>query len=85
MAKLIPKLQGGNYIVRKGDNLSTIAQTYKVNTSDLMKANGITDANTIRIGQQLKIPKPNETSIPIELSEEDKIKLLRNKGYDVSN
>ena len=85
MTKLIPKLQGGNYIIRKGDNLSTIAQTYKVNTSDLMKANGITDANTIRIGQQLKIPKPNETSIPIELSEEDKIKLLRNKGYDVSN
>ena len=80
--KLIPKLQNGKYIVKSGDNLSTIAKTYNINVNDLMKSNNITNANSIKIGQPLSIPgKTNQTT---ELSDQDKVKFLISKGYDVN-
>lgn len=47
---------GQVYVVRAGDNLSRIAQQFDVTMSDLMRANGISDPNLIRVGQRLTIP-----------------------------
>lgn len=46
----------GTYVVKSGDALSKIAKKFGVKQADLMAANGIKDANKIRIGQKLKIP-----------------------------
>jgi murein DD-endopeptidase MepM/ murein hydrolase activator NlpD len=42
--------------VKTGDSLSVLAEHYGVSTDALMKANGIKNPNTIRIGQKLQIP-----------------------------
>lgn len=47
---------GPIYIVREGDNLWDIAFRFHVSLDSLKKANGITDADQISIGQQLVIP-----------------------------
>lgn len=47
---------GDSIIVQSGDSLYGIARRLGVNPSELMQANGITDANNIKIGQKLKIP-----------------------------
>lgn len=47
----------GPYTVQPGDTLSAIAVTYGVSINDLMAANGISDANRIFPGQQLRIPR----------------------------
>lgn len=48
------------YTVESGDNLSSIAQLYKVSTSALQEANGILDPRTLQIGQELIIPPEEE-------------------------
>lgn len=45
----------GTYRVKRGDSLSVIAQRYKVSLAELKSANNIS-SNTIRVGQELKIP-----------------------------
>ena len=47
---------GPVYIVQPGDNLSSIASRFNVVLADLMAANGISDANSLDVGQQLVIP-----------------------------
>lgn len=47
---------GERYEVKAGDSLSVIAQRYGVNVQELMRANNITDANRIRVGQEVLIP-----------------------------
>lgn len=44
------------YTVIAGDTLSALAQKYGTTTADLAAANGISDPNLIRVGQQLKVP-----------------------------
>ncbi|MBT3482349.1 MAG: LysM peptidoglycan-binding domain-containing protein [Opitutales bacterium] len=44
------------HVVRKGDNLTTIAQSYKISVASIKTANKIKDADKIRIGQKLQIP-----------------------------
>jgi LysM repeat protein len=46
------------YVVRAGDNLSSIAQRFGVSQQALMEANGIDDPDAIREGQELVIPGP---------------------------
>ncbi len=48
---------GVEHVVKAGETLSTIARAYGVTVADLAQVNGITDVNTIRIGQKLLIPK----------------------------
>lgn len=45
----------GTYVVKSGDNLTRIAQTYGTTSSALMKLNGLRDENAIRPGQVLKV------------------------------
>lgn len=52
------------YTVRAGDSLSQIAQRFNVSIEAVMEANGITDPDSIREGQELVIPggvSPSET------------------------
>lgn len=54
--ELRPSTPAQEHIVAPGESLSAIAQSYGVDTTDLMAANGISDANAIYSGQQLLIP-----------------------------
>lgn len=47
---------GRVHVVRAGENLTWIAQRYGVSVAALMRANNITDPDTIYVGQQLIIP-----------------------------
>ncbi|WP_158583478.1 LysM peptidoglycan-binding domain-containing protein [Salinisphaera sp. Q1T1-3] len=53
-AKLI---HSERHIVRRGDSLSRIAQTYHVSVASLRQANGLS-GNRITVGENLTIPKP---------------------------
>lgn len=44
------------YIVQAGDTISSIALRFNVTTDDIIQENGITDANLVNIGTQLRIP-----------------------------
>jgi LysM repeat protein len=46
------------YVVRPGDSLSEIAERFGVSQQALMDANGITNPDAIREGQELVIPGP---------------------------
>lgn len=51
------------HIVRRGENLSTIARRYRLNVSDLLKYNGLGNRSVIRKGQKLRVrPEPQPTS-----------------------
>lgn len=49
--------QGQTHTIQPGETLSEIAQQYGVTLTELMAANGITDADSIYSGQQLEIPQ----------------------------
>ena len=54
------------YVVRKGDSLGVIASRFGIKTSDLIKANGISRPDLIKVGQKITIPgknAPKATSI----------------------
>lgn len=46
---------GGTYTVRRGDTLSSIARSSGTTVSELVRANGLPNANTIYVGQRLLI------------------------------
>jgi LysM repeat protein len=50
-------VSGNEYVVQSGDTLSGIASHYGVKREDIMKANGLSNPNLIRVGQKLIIPK----------------------------
>lgn len=50
-----PSLGGNTHTVRSGDNLSRIAVTYGTTVAKLMELNGLTNANSIRVGQVLTV------------------------------
>lgn len=47
---------GHHYIVRSGDNLSRIARAHGVHVNDLVRANNLSNASLIFVGQKLCIP-----------------------------
>jgi LysM repeat protein len=46
----------GFYTVKKGDTPTSIAKNFGLTTEELLKANRITDAKTLQVGQTLKVP-----------------------------
>jgi LysM repeat protein len=48
---------GKSYVVQNGDNVWRIANRFKVNQAELMKANGITDPRKMKVGMNLVIPR----------------------------
>ena len=49
--------------MQAGDTLGQIAQRVGVSVEEIAQFNGITDPNTIMVGQVLKIPKPGEVVV----------------------
>lgn len=49
------------YVVKKGDTLGAIASKYKTTVAKLQAANGIKNANTIYVGQKIKVPASTYT------------------------
>lgn len=58
-----PVQAGGAYSVRSGDTISSIARRYRVQESDILRLNGITDPDRLRIGQQLRLPADGEARV----------------------
>ncbi|MEZ4708438.1 MAG: LysM peptidoglycan-binding domain-containing protein [Caldilineaceae bacterium] len=54
------------HIVQVGETLSQIAQLYQVSQADLMRINGIQNANAIYVGQELLLPPNDATSTPAD-------------------
>lgn len=53
----------GTYTVQAGDTLSRLAVVYGVTVEEIMLANGLTDSDTLEIGQVLTIPEPGSTIV----------------------
>jgi LysM repeat protein len=53
---LAPAPTQTTYTVQPGDTLGVIAQRYELAVEDIMAANGLTDPNTLALGQVLIIP-----------------------------
>lgn len=49
--------RGYEHVVQAGQTLSEIAAAYKVKPQDIIKANKLQNANTLRVGQKLFIPE----------------------------
>lgn len=49
-------VESKDYYVKAGDSLGSIAKRTKVSSKDIIKLNGITNPNKIRVGQKLKLP-----------------------------
>ena len=54
------KFTDSEYIVRRGDNISTIASMFNVRSSHIAAVNDLRDPNLIRPGQKLRIPGRRE-------------------------
>jgi LysM repeat protein len=53
------------YAVQQGDTLSSIAQRFGTTADELARLNGITDPNTLDIGQKLQVPRvPSPSPTP---------------------
>lgn len=49
--------EGYEHVVQSGETLSAIAQAYKVSASAILRENNLSNANMLREGQKLFIPK----------------------------
>lgn len=58
-----PVQAGGAYEVRAGDSISSIARRYRVEIADILRLNGITNPNRLRVGQQLRLPADGEARV----------------------
>jgi LysM repeat protein len=52
------------HIVKKGENLISIAHHYGTTVSELLKLNKISDERKLQIGQTLILPPPANTAPP---------------------
>jgi len=55
------------YTVQSGDTLSSIAARFGIGLSLLIEANGITDPNSLQVGQQLKLPSTQLSTGPADI------------------
>ncbi len=51
------RASGRTYTVKSGDTLWRISRRYKVSTTSILKLNGMKDANRLRVGAKIKIPR----------------------------
>lgn len=58
-----PVQAGGAYVVASGDTISSIARRYRVAESDILRLNGITNPDRLRLGQQLRLPADGDARV----------------------
>jgi len=61
---LVPTPEVILYKVQEGDVLGTIAKKFGLTLDAIIAANGITDPDLIRVGQELLIPTGGATPVP---------------------
>ena len=49
------------HVVKRGENLTSIAKQHNTTVEELLKLNGIEDENKLQAGQALQLPKPTPT------------------------
>ena len=54
-ATIAPMAENEFHVVRRGDNLSNIAQKYSLTIADLLKLNNLTNRSVLRPGQKLRV------------------------------
>lgn len=59
-----PVLADTTYIVQPGDTLTRISAHFNVTIEAILRANNLSDPNTIRVGQTLVIPDGSPTTTP---------------------
>ncbi len=55
--KALDAEEASSYLIQAGDTLTSIAKSFGTTVEDIMKANNITNADIINIGQQLNMPQ----------------------------
>ncbi len=87
--KILP-VSGVLHIVKKNDTLGKIANTYDAAQSDILTANRLADAGSLRIGDELVIPggtppptAPTPTRRPIATRADVPISRIANKATDI--
>jgi LasA protease len=53
-----PRQDSNQYVVKQGDTLGSIAQSFGVSVETLQQANNLTDQNVLSIGEALNVPAP---------------------------
>ncbi|MEZ4521112.1 MAG: LysM peptidoglycan-binding domain-containing protein [Thermomicrobiales bacterium] len=48
------------YVVQEGDSLYSIAIQFQLELADIVALNGLSDPNDISVGQELKLPVPDD-------------------------
>lgn len=56
------------YVVKSGDTLATIARDLSITTEALTSANPNLDPRALRIGQELRIPRPSAAPAPVNVA-----------------
>ena len=71
-----PKLDkaAATHVVQPGESLSVIVQKHKVTMAAVQKANGITNPNSIKVGQKLVIPGGSATAAKLSVDGKAKTK-----------
>lgn len=54
---VLPARRAEYYVVKKGDTLSKIAETYSISTTELVRINNLSSANHISLGQRLRVTR----------------------------
>jgi LysM repeat protein len=54
----VPNASGVIHTVEESETISVLAELYGITAPDLIRANNITDANSVAVGQTLLIPSP---------------------------
>ena len=58
-----PLPENGIHVVKAGDTLFKLALLYGVSVDEIAAANGLTDVDTLEIGQEIKIPEPGTVTV----------------------
>ncbi len=75
------KIQYVSHTVKRGDSLGKIATKYKVSTTELAKANGLTKKSKIFLGKSLRIPITTIITEDFELVRTDFEEIRDEKDY----
>ena len=79
----VARPEDGIYRVRRGDNLSAIAERFGVSAQEVAAANGLRNRNRVYVGQKLRIPATDLPAVASRARPEDGIYKVR-RGDNLS-
>lgn len=62
-AAAVETLPAQNYVVKKNDNLGSIARRHGISKDELVRANNLSSSTILKIGQKLIIPSPKAAGV----------------------